>query len=160
MAERIRDARERLCSNRPMTTGVLRGWALVLGLLVVSARAGAQTPNWIAFTDEDVIEVLTHDPDGALRETTVWLGVVDGVGFVRTSDTRWRGNIAADPNLVVRVGGQEYPLRAELVKDASLRARVNDVFRAKYGFTDKLLGWFGNDGGKYCLALVPRPASP
>jgi hypothetical protein len=160
MAERIRDARERLCSNRSMTPIALRSCALLLGFLVAAAHARAQAPNWRAFADEDVIEILTHDPDGELRETKVWVGVVDGVGYVRTSDTRWHGNIAADPNVVVRVAGEEYPLRAELVKDASLRARVNEVFRAKYGFTDRLLGWFGNDGGKYCLALVPAPASP
>ncbi|MEX2208074.1 MAG: DUF2255 family protein [Myxococcota bacterium] len=143
-----------------MTTSVLRSWALLLGLVLFSAQARAQALNWIAFADEDVIEILSHDPDGELRETKVWVGVIDGVGYVRTSDTRWHGNIAAEPNVVVRVGGVEYPLRAELVKDASLRARVNEVFRAKYGFTDRMLGWFGNDGGKYCLALVPRPASP
>ena len=139
---------------------MIRSGALVLGLLLASAQASAQVPNWIAFADESVIEILTHDPDGELRETKVWVGVLDGVGYVRTSDTRWRGNIAADANVGVRVGGKEYALRAELVKDAALRARVNEVFRAKYGFTDRMLGWFGNEGGKYCLALVPRPASP
>jgi hypothetical protein len=138
----------------------VRSMALSIGLVLLADGARAQAPNWNAVADEDVIEVLTHDPDGDLRETKVWVGVVDGVGYVRTGDTRWRGNIAADPNVGVRIAGQEYALRAELVRDASLRARVDAVFRAKYGFTDRVLGWFGNDGGKYCLALVPRPASP
>lgn len=143
-----------------MWTGVVRSSALVLALVVAASYARAQTPSWSALAEEDVIEILTHDADGALRETTVWVGVVDGVGYVRTGDTRWRGNIETSPNVVVRAGGAEYVLRAELVKDASLRARVNEVFRAKYGFQDRMLGWFGNDGGKYCMALVPRPASP
>jgi len=85
---------------------------------------------------------------------------VDGTGYVRTSDTRWHANLLRDANVVVRVAEGEYALRAELVTDDALHARVNAVFRAKYGFTDRMLGWFGNDGGKYCLALLPRPASP
>jgi hypothetical protein len=134
------------------------GFALAVWLL--SPVSIADAPDWNALADESVIEVLTHDADGDLRETTVWVGVVDGVGFVRTSDTRWRENIARDADVVVRIAEQEYPLRAELVTDDALRARVNQVFRAKYGLTDRILGWFGNEGGKYQLALRPRPASP
>lgn len=134
------------------------GFALAVWLL--SPVSIADAPDWNALADERVIEVLTHDADGDLRETTVWVGVVDGVGFVRTSDTRWRENIARDADVVVRIAEQEYPLRAELVTDDALRARVNQVFRAKYGLTDRILGWFGNEGGKYQLALRPRPASP
>ena len=134
------------------------GFALAVWLL--SPVSIADAPDWNALADERVIEVLPHDADGDLRETTVWVGVVDGVGFVRTSDTRWRENIARDADVVVRIAEQEYPLRAELVTDDALRARVNQVFRAKYGLTDRILGWFGNEGGKYQLALRPRPASP
>lgn len=134
------------------------GFALAVWLL--SPVSIADAPDWNALADESVIEVLTHDADGDLRETTVWVGVVDGVGFVRTSDTRWRENIARDADVVVRIAEQEYPLRAELVTDDALRARVNQVFRAKYGLTDRILGWFGNEGGKYQLALRPRRASP
>ena len=134
------------------------GFALAVWLL--SPVSIADAPDWNALADESVIEVLTHDADGDLRETTVWVGVVDGVGFVRTSDTRWRENIARDADVVVRIAEQEYPLRAELVTDDALRARVNQAFRAKYGLTDRILGWFGNEGGKYQLALRPRPASP
>jgi len=160
MAWRTGDARDPLCSNRRMTALVLRSWALAIGLVFLCAEVRAEAPDWNAVAAEDVIEVLTHDADGELRETKVWMGVVDGTGFIRTSDTRWHANIEREANVGVRVGDQEYALRAVLVTDAELRARVNEVFRAKYGFTDRVLGWFGNDGGKYCLALVPRPASP
>ena len=95
------------------------GFALAVWLL--SPVSIADAPDWNALADESVIEVLTHDADGDLRETTVWVGVVDGVGFVRTSDTRWRENIARDADVVVRIAEQEYPLRAELVTDDALR---------------------------------------
>lgn len=133
---------------------------LAIAVLIAAGSARAQAPDWNAVAAEDTIEIVTHDADGALRETTVWLGVVDATGYVRTSDSRWRENIERDPDVIVRVAGSEYPLRAESITDTSVRARVNEVFRAKYGFMDRMLSWFGNDGGKVCYALVSRPASP
>ncbi len=143
-----------------MTKLSLRALALLIGFLLLSPHARAQSPDWNAVANEDVIEVLSHDEDGELRETKVWMGALEGVGYVRTSDTRWHENILRDANVGIRIAGNEYDLRAELVTDDALHARVNAVFRAKYGFTDRMLSWFGNDGGKYCLALLPRPASP
>ena len=143
-----------------MTTRRVFPLGLAFAVWLLSPASRADAPDWNALADESVIEVLTHDADGDLRETKVWVGVVDGVGYVRTSDTRWRENITRDADVVVRIEEREYPLRAELVTDAALRARVNEVFRAKYGLTDRMLGWFGNEGGKYQLALRPRPSSP
>lgn len=143
-----------------MTRLICHSLGLIFASLLLSAEVHAQSPDWNAVADESVIEVLTHDEDGDLRETKVWMGVVDGVGYVRTSDTRWRANIERDADVVVRVAEQEYPLRAELVTDRPLHVRVNAVFREKYGFQDRMLGWFGNEGGKYCIGLVRRPASP
>jgi hypothetical protein len=143
-----------------MTRRLFHTLALLIACLLLAPSVRAQSPDWNAVAGEDVIEVLTHDEDGELRETKVWMGALEGVGYVRTSDTRWHANIARDANVGVRVAGQEYPLRAELVTDDELHARVNAVFRAKYGFTDRMLGWFGNEGGKYCLALLPRVESP
>lgn len=137
------------------------GWLFGFGaaLLLTASGARAQALAWDSVASEDVIEILTYDPDGDLRETTVWVGVVDGTGYVRTSDSRWQANIERDANVVVRVADREYPLRADRINDAELRARVNEVFRAKYGFVDRLLSWFGNDGGKVCFALVRRSSS-
>ncbi len=133
---------------------------LAFVLLLASSDARAQAPDWNEVAVKDTIEILTHDADGDLRETTVWIGVVDGIGYVRTSDSRWRENIERDSELVLRVGDREYPLRGEFVTDVALRARVNSIFRAKYGFTDRMLGWFGNEGGKFQIALRPRPENP
>jgi hypothetical protein len=128
--------------------------ALLALLFAVSVRAAE--PDWKSLAEEDTIEIVTHDEDGDVRETTVWVGVLDGVPYVRTTESRWLENIGRDPNVLVRVAGAEYPLRADAIVDTELRARVDAVFRAKYGFMDKMLGWFGNDGGKTCLALLPR----
>src|SRR5262245_41006906 len=117
---------------------------------VFAFSARAAEPDWNSLAEEDTIEIVTHDEDGDVRETPVWLGVLDGVPYVRTTESRWLANIGRDPNVVVRVAGAEFPLRADAVVDADLRARVNAVFREKYGFMDAMLGWFGNDGGKTC----------
>ena len=135
------------------------GFALAVWLLSPVSRADA--PDWNALADESVIEVLTHDADGDLRETKVWVGVVDGVGFVRTSDTRWRENIARDADVVVRIAEQEYPLRAELVTDDALaRARER---RCSAPSTASPIGFSAGSetrAASTSLALVPRPASP
>jgi hypothetical protein len=106
--------------------------------------------------DERVPEIVTRDPDGDPRETKVWIVVVDASGFVRTHGTRWLANIERDPNVVLRIGGAAHPLRAEPVSDAALAARIHEAFRQKYGFQDRLAGWF-TFGEASLLRLVERP---
>jgi hypothetical protein len=87
-----------------------------------------------------VVEIVTRDEDGAPRETKIWLVVVDGEGYIRTGGTRWWGNVERDPDVTLRVAGVEHPLRAELVTDEALLARVVASFRTKYGFSDRMAG--------------------
>ncbi|MEM7409773.1 MAG: DUF2255 family protein [Myxococcota bacterium] len=101
--------------------------------------AAAPPPDWADVAAVEEIEVLTHDEDGALRETTIWLAVVDGEGFVRTGGSSWGQNLERDPTLVLRIEGEEFPLRAEFIEDESLRERVTETFREKYGFSDVLI---------------------
>lgn len=112
---------------------------------------------WESVADEEVPEIVTRDPDGDLRETKLWIVVVDGSGFVRTTGTRWLANIERDPNVILRIGGAAHPLRAERVEDPALAARIEAAFRAKYGFSDRLTGWF-LPGDPTLLRLVERPA--
>ena len=65
------------------------------------------------------------DDDGEVRETKIWLCVLDDVGYIRTSrSSRWGSNVERDPEIALRVGDAEYSLRATFVEDASQRARV------------------------------------
>lgn len=111
---------------------------------------------WASVADEEVPEIVTLDPDGDLRETKLWLVVVDDAGFLRTSGTRWLANIQRDPNVVLRIGGAAHPLRADPVGDPALVARVEAAFRAKYGFQDRMVGIF--PGEPTILRLGPRRA--
>ena len=108
-----------------------------LAALAATARAGA--PDWASIAEVETVQVFTTDEDGSPRDTTVWLAVVDGQGYIRTGSTTWGGNVVRDPELILRVDGSEYPLRAEFVEDDGERERIAAGFRAKYGFQDRML---------------------
>jgi hypothetical protein len=114
--------------------------------------------NWGAVADEAQITVITTNEDGSQRETTIWLVVLDGEGYIRTSRTRWGRNMERDPNLVLRIAGTEHPLRAERVLDEGLHERVKSRFREKYGFWDRFTGLMrGLMGGGKIYHVMPRP---
>jgi hypothetical protein len=125
-----------------------------------SAAASAGAPDWTALAAEEEVQVVTHDAGGELRDTTIWLAVVDGQGYLRTGETRWRANLERDPDTVFRIAGREYPMRAQHVTDPELIARINAVFREKYGFSDRFIGWFSDPAEGYFIAMVARPPAP
>lgn len=124
------------------------------------AAASAGTPDWRALAAEEEVSLVTHDADGAVRDTTVWLAVVDGQGYLRTGDTRWRANLERDPDTAFRIAGVEYSLRAQHVTDPDLIDRINAVFREKYGSSDRFIGWFTSEDSRYFVAMVARPPAP
>jgi hypothetical protein len=115
--------------------------ALVAGLLAVPP-AHAAGPDWEAVSRVGTIEIVSTDPDGDARETKVWLIVLDGRGYVRTGSTRWGDNVERTPEVVVRIGGVEHPVRAVRVTDAALVERLQLAFRERYGMSDALLAPF------------------
>ena len=120
------------------------------------AAPGAAAPDWNAVAAAEEVEVVTRDEDGAARETTVWLAVVDGQGYLRTSQsTTWGGNVARDADLMLRIDASEYALRAVAIEDDALRARIAAAFREKYGFTDRMLDLV-RGGRPRMLRLDPR----
>ncbi len=122
---------------------MLRAHAVALGLIVAVAIAAAggsaraETPDWNAIADADTVVISTTNEDGSTRRTTIWLAVVDGEAYIRTSrSTRWGGNVERDPDVVLRGGDTDYRVRASFVEDEALRARIVESFREKYGWTD------------------------
>jgi hypothetical protein len=116
----------------------------------------AEAPiDWATVAEERVPKIVTRDPDGDERVTKLWLVVVDGQGLIRTGDSRWFRNIERDANVVLRIGGQSHPLRAELIANESLEKRVDTAFREKYGWEDRLVHLFGSSDSN-TMRLVPR----
>jgi hypothetical protein len=128
--------------------------ALLAGALAAAAQPG-HAIDWATAGAERVVEIVTTNQDATPRETKIWLAVVDGQGYIRTGGTRWYGNLSRNPDVVLRVAGAEHPLRAELVTDAELAARVEAALRTKYGWSDRMMGPF-RFGDTHILRLVPR----
>jgi hypothetical protein len=115
----------------------------VAACLLGAVAAGAAEVDWNAVADVEEVEVVTTNEDGTPRATTIWLIVVDGQGYIRTSGwTRWGGNVERNPDIALRIGDAEHLLRASFVEDEELRARIVAAFREKYGRFDGFLNVF------------------
>ena len=118
--------------------GLLAG-LLAAALAAVGAGARAAEVDWTPFAEEDVVEILTADPDGEPCETKVWVVVVGDAAYVRTNDSRWLANIRRDPDVQMRVREREHPLLAEETSDREITERVEEAFKAKYGFMQRMM---------------------
>jgi len=126
--------------------------------LLAPAAALALEPaptDWTPLAAVTEIQVLSENPDGTPHETTVWLAVVDGQGYVRTGNTSWYPNLERKPEIGVRVSGKEYAVRAEPIDDTAVREKVMAEFRAKYGWSDRMVGWLF-PGNPHIVRLAPR----
>jgi hypothetical protein len=141
-------------------TGSMLALLLAAGVPATATEAptAAEALHWERWSDVRTVEVVTEDEDGSTRETTVWLAVVDGQGYIRTGSTRWGANLERDPLLLLRVAGRELPLRVEFVEDETARQAVIDAMRAKYGWNDWLIGPFRGSHPKI-MRLLPRERS-
>jgi hypothetical protein len=139
-----------------MRTALSRALFLLLAWTATAlAEPALEPPTWDRVADVETVEVVTRDADGSPRETTVWLAVLDGQGYVRTGGSTWGGNLERDPQLVLRIGEDEYALRVEMIEDDALRGRIAATFREKYGFTDAALDWIRGHRPKM-MRLLPR----
>ena len=109
---------------------------VVAALTSAGSAASASELDWSQVADVGVIEIITNDEDGDLRETKVWFVLLDGVPHLRTSDTRWRANTQRDPGVLLRIEGVEYVQLARDVSSPEMIERVDQAIRAKYGWRD------------------------
>ncbi|MEX2208841.1 MAG: DUF2255 family protein [Myxococcota bacterium] len=143
-----------------MMSKLIRLSALVLllgGFALDADTAESAPPEWAALAGVEEIQVLSENPDGAKRETTVWLAVLDGEGYIRTGDTSWYPNLERKPEIAVRIDGREYAVTAQLVSEQTLIDRVVAVFAEKYGWSDTIRGWVIRSA-PHIVKLVPRTA--
>jgi hypothetical protein len=146
-------------------TRLLRSLAIgsLVALGALSAHAASPLPNWKNFADLRTIQVVTLDDDEehTPRETTIWLVVHEDQGYIRTGATTWGANVQRDPNVVIRMGGANYELRATPIPEGELYDAVKQVFRDKYGFMDAALSLVRGIGGTpTIMRLDGRPDMP
>ncbi len=114
---------------------------MVAALLAPDVTEAADV-DWTAIQQTSVVEILTIDPDGDLRETKIWIVVVDGSAWVRTNRSRWLANIRRDPEVRLRVGERIFELRASEVSDAAARESAEAAFKQKYGWVQSVMSFF------------------
>jgi len=117
-------------------------WLLLLLPFVLAAPARAEYPDWEKLAEVEVIEVVTRDADGDLRETKVWFVLMDDAPYLRTSRTRWLENLRRDPDLVLRIEGREYEARVEEIPGDEIVEKVDRATREKYGWQEKAIHIF------------------
>lgn len=130
-------------------------WSAALALLWLAGAAAADEIDWCAAATPKVVRIITVDPDGDVREKKVWIVAHDGAAWLRTGNSRWLANIRRDANVKLRSGEHVLELRAEEVADEAARAQVNAAMRAKYGWTDRVVGLF-RGRAYHVLRLGPR----
>jgi len=119
----------------------VRNILALLVLLALAAPALAER-DWSAFTEVDVVRIVTQDEDGAERDTPVWFVVVDGAGFVRTNDSRWLANIRRGGPVSLRLDETERTVTSEEVSDVAVTGAVEEAFKEKYGWFQRLMSRF------------------
>jgi hypothetical protein len=132
-------------SDRDGIAGRLRSFGLALTLALLAAAAAGGGVDWSPFAEAYVIRIVTRDADGAERDTRVWFVVVGGDGFVRTNDSRWLANIRRGSPVALRLDHEgrtmERAVSAEEVNDATISAVVEEAYKAKYGFVQRVMSF-------------------
>lgn len=132
----------------------MRGTGAWLVLLLLAPLAAAAS-DLESVAQQDVVEVLTHDEDGELRETKVWITGFDGRAYVRTNDSRWLANIRRGSEVALRADEQEHAVAARETDDAEIAARVEAAFKEKYGLMQRVMSFF-RVSEPTLLELTPR----
>jgi len=102
---------------------------LLVALASLATGATAEELDWEKYADVKVIEVVTVDPDGDVRQTPVWFVLLEGAAYLRTSRSRWLENIRRDPKVVIRI-------EDEIIQ------RVDTASREKYGWQEAMIHVF------------------
>ena len=132
---------------------------LAAALLLAATAAGAEFPDWDSVADVSVIEVVTQDSDGDLREAKVWFVLVEGVPYLRTNRSRWLDNLRRDPNLVLRIDERDYEARAEEVAGDTVVESVDAASLEKYGWQERMIHPF-RMAKPDILRILPRTGAP
>ncbi len=127
------------------------GWGALASTLLAVTVAGAEpraaqaggegaAAAWTAgFAAVGTVRIVTVDADGDVRDTPVWIVTSDATAWVRTNDSRWLANIRRGSPIDLRTDDVSQPVAALEVDDAGEAARVEALFKTKYGWVQKLM---------------------
>ena len=125
-----------------MSRALELGPALAILAVALAAGLAAAETDWAPFAEADVVRIVTQDENGAERDTPVWIVVVEGAPYVRTNDSRWLANIRRGSSVSLRLDSTTRPVSAQEVGDPAVTARVEEAFKTKYGFMQRVMSVF------------------
>jgi hypothetical protein len=127
---------------------------------VLAAVALAGFAGWSAIRpdDKEIAVIRVFDGHGKDYFADLWV-VDDASGFVwiraDRPDEKWLSAVESNPQVELRRRGRSRPYLAMIYDRPETRARVDPLFRAKYGLVDRLREWrSGRD--TVPVRLVPR----
>ncbi|MBW2242057.1 MAG: nitroreductase family deazaflavin-dependent oxidoreductase [Deltaproteobacteria bacterium] len=97
----------------------------------------------------EIEEIQLETRPGDPHSVNIWVVVVDGNAYVATSlllgpevpdEREWVRNVAANPDVRVRIEGVVYPARLEVLDDEPLKSRLIEAYVAKYPQLDQARG--------------------
>jgi hypothetical protein len=115
---------------------------IAIFLLALGGVARAEYPDWNRLADIQVIDALTVDEDGTLRETPVWFVLLNGEAYLRTSNSHWLENLRRDSNLRIEIEGKIYEAQVEEISDQGMVEKVDIASQRKYGWQEYLINFF------------------
>lgn len=111
--------------------------ALALVSCVGAARADA---DWTPVREDWQVRIVTQDEDGATRDLPIWAVVLEGDAvYVRTNQSRWLANLRRGSAVTLKVRDVEIPVTSSEVADAATKARVEEAFKTKYGWMQRMM---------------------
>jgi len=123
---------------------------VAVGLALVAAHLAAIEIG------REVVTLRTPLPNGALKETRLWIVDDDGASWVHSAGDSWLHRFDGEPIVEVERHGQSRRYRAIAVPGP--HARVDRLLREKYGLADRWVRFLAPCNGKTVpVRLEPVP---
>jgi len=113
--------------------------AAVVGLLIAYVLA-----HWALIeVGREVIVLRTEGPDGAWRESRLWIVDEGGFPYLHGANSAWMRNLRERPIVEVERAGETHRYRAVVVPGP--HPVIHERLREKYGFADRWVRFVGPD---------------
>lgn len=130
---------------------------MLLGGLGVVAVVLATMSVDIWVDEGEVATLVTLDGNQHAHRTDLWIVDVEGRTYVRAADAEsdWLERLKAHPEVLLRRGGVDTPMRAVPSDDPAVREAVSRAMRRKYGSVDRVVAWARGHAGGVPVWLEP-----